>query len=186
MLARRLEAYATGSRHGERLQPSLTQRDMWVMHSPSGGGNWHVGWLPLARAGAGRERAGGVHSQAIPTHPHPTPPPLGAGSDADWLPLARAGAGGERTGGVRSQAMPVLAQRAGGVRSQAMPVLAQRAGGARSQSIPTCPHPTPPPLGAGSDAGWLPLARAGAGGERAGGARSQGMPVLAPPWSAVT
>jgi hypothetical protein len=31
MPARRLEACATG--HGERLQPGLTQRDMWVMHS---------------------------------------------------------------------------------------------------------------------------------------------------------
>ena len=33
MLARRLEACTTGSRHGERVQPVLTQRDMWVMHS---------------------------------------------------------------------------------------------------------------------------------------------------------
>ncbi len=34
MPARRLEACATVSRHGERLQPGLTQCDMWVMHSP--------------------------------------------------------------------------------------------------------------------------------------------------------
>jgi hypothetical protein len=31
MPARGLEAHATGS-HRERLQPGLTQRDMWVMH----------------------------------------------------------------------------------------------------------------------------------------------------------
>jgi len=27
-----------GSRHWERLQPGLTQRDMWVMHRPEVGG----------------------------------------------------------------------------------------------------------------------------------------------------
>ena len=32
MPQRRLEACATGSRHGEHLQPGLKQRDMWVMH----------------------------------------------------------------------------------------------------------------------------------------------------------
>ncbi len=36
MPARRLEACATGSRHGEQLQPGLTQRDMRVMHNPAG------------------------------------------------------------------------------------------------------------------------------------------------------
>ena len=32
MSARGLEARATGSRHGEDLQPGITQRDMWLMH----------------------------------------------------------------------------------------------------------------------------------------------------------
>ncbi len=38
MPAHRLEACATGSRHGERLPPGLTQRDMWGIHSLARGG----------------------------------------------------------------------------------------------------------------------------------------------------
>jgi hypothetical protein len=45
MLARRLEACTTGSRHGECVQPGLTQRDMCVMHSPVEAG-WGGGVSP--------------------------------------------------------------------------------------------------------------------------------------------
>ncbi len=39
MHPRRLEACATGkARHGERLQPDLTQRDIWVIHSQASPG----------------------------------------------------------------------------------------------------------------------------------------------------
>jgi hypothetical protein len=38
MHPRRLEACATVRRHGDRLQPGLMQRDMWVMYSPLGAG----------------------------------------------------------------------------------------------------------------------------------------------------
>ncbi|HBW65794.1 MAG TPA: hypothetical protein DEF43_01225, partial [Chloroflexus aurantiacus] len=41
MLARRLEACATESRHGEHVQTCLTQRDMWVMHREAGEGVSH-------------------------------------------------------------------------------------------------------------------------------------------------
>ena len=35
-------------RHGERLQPDLTQHDMWVMHSALGAGTTNAGWAPLS------------------------------------------------------------------------------------------------------------------------------------------
>jgi hypothetical protein len=45
MPPRRPEACATGSHHGGRVQSGLTQRDMWVMHSPAGAGD-ATDWLP--------------------------------------------------------------------------------------------------------------------------------------------
>jgi len=67
--------------------------------------------MPLARAGAGDERAGGARSQLLLRRLLSAPP-------------------------ARSQAMPVPAERAGGARSQAMPVPAECARGARSQAMP--------------------------------------------------
>jgi hypothetical protein len=69
---------AGSPRHREYLQSGLTQRDMWVMHSPLGAGTGDAGQLPLAWVGAGGRdrRAGSARSQSIPTRPHPTPPPL--------------------------------------------------------------------------------------------------------------
>ncbi|GIV92343.1 MAG: hypothetical protein KatS3mg056_1052 [Chloroflexus sp.] len=66
MPARRLEACATGSRHGERLQPELTQRDMWVMHSPLGAGTTGKGWRSLLRAGLGLRYSAGSATWAVP------------------------------------------------------------------------------------------------------------------------
>ena len=72
MHPRGLEACATGSRHGERLQPGLTQRDTWVMHSlllsPDGRG-----------ARGGEVRGAGIavserHTEhALPPSPHLNP-----------------------------------------------------------------------------------------------------------------
>ncbi|GIV91751.1 MAG: hypothetical protein KatS3mg056_0460 [Chloroflexus sp.] len=55
--------------HRERLQPDLTQRDMWVMHSPLGaGGCPHPSPLPRQKwsGGLGSERKGTPPSQPAP------------------------------------------------------------------------------------------------------------------------